>query len=277
MIQTVLTMVLLYLCASTITVQSTPANANEAATQVTHLNDFQVIELRRYTIKPGQGGHFAQYFENYFPEAFQQLGAIALGQFLERDNSDHFVWLRAFHDMDERAKANSAFYYGPVWNEHRSTLNALIDDSDNVLLLRPLDAQRPVTVLPAVDPVTEPGGAIGIAAAIIVPVHAGSAEQFAREAQATFAQFGAAGVREAGLLYSLDAQNNFPQLPIRTDGPFVVWLGVMQDESALKERFLPLEERARRHLEQSQLLSGPVELVILTPTRRSRLRWVTPK
>ncbi|MEO6236441.1 MAG: NIPSNAP family protein [Vicinamibacterales bacterium] len=273
---TFLALVLLCLRASTATAQSTPANANKTATPVTHLNDFQIIELRRYTIKLERRGHFAQYFETYFPEAFQQLGAMALGQFLERDNKDHFLWLRAFRDMDERAKANSAFYYGPVWKEHRSTLNALIDDSDNVLLLRPLDAQRPVTVLPAVDPVTEPGGAGGIAAALIFPVHAGRAEQFAREAQATFAQFEAAGVREAGLLCSLDAQNNFPQLPIRTDGPFVVWLGVMQDERALKDRFLPLEERARRHLEKSQLLSGPVELVVLTPTRRSRLRWVTP-
>jgi NIPSNAP protein len=277
MTPTVLWLVLL-LCvtASTPGLPATAVNAGQVGTPVTPLNDFQFIELRRYTIKPGQRERFAQYFETYFPEAFQQLGALALGQFLERDKRDHFLWLRAFHDMDERAKANSAFYYGPVWKEHRSTLNALIDDSDNVLLLRPLDPQRPVTVLPAVDPVTEPGGATGVAAAIIFPVHAGRAEQFAREAQATFAQFAAAGVREAGLLYSLDAPNNFPQLPIRTDGPFVVWLGVMQDERGLETTFLPLEERARRTLEQSPLVSGPPELVVLTPTRRSRLRWVTP-
>jgi hypothetical protein len=249
--------------------------ADHVATPMTHMNDFQVIELRRYTIKPGQREHFAQYFETYFPEAFQQLGALALGEFLERDNGNHFLWLRAFHDMDERAKANAAFYYGPVWKEHRSTLNALIDDSDNVLLLRPLDPQRPVMVLPAVDPITEPGGAKGIGTAVIFPVRPGGAEQFAREAQATFATFDAAGVREAGLLCSLDAQNNFPQLPIRTDGPFVVWLGIMENERAL-DKFLPLENRARLQLEQSPLLRGPRELVILTPTTRSRLRWKTP-
>ena len=74
--------------------------------------------------------------------------------------------------MDERAKANSSFYYGPVWKEHRSTLNTLIADSDNVLLLRPVSAERPVTVLPAVDPVAEPDGARGIAVAMIYPVQA---------------------------------------------------------------------------------------------------------
>ena len=74
----------------------------------------------------------------YFPEAFQQLGAVAVGQFLERGNDSRFTWLRAFHDMDDRAKVNALFYYGPLWKEHAATLNSLMTDSDNVLLLRPL-------------------------------------------------------------------------------------------------------------------------------------------
>ena len=45
--------------------------------RVKHLNDFQVIEFRRYIVKEGEREHFAEYFERYFPEAFQQLGAIA--------------------------------------------------------------------------------------------------------------------------------------------------------------------------------------------------------
>jgi hypothetical protein len=250
------------------------ASAARASTRDARQHAFEVIELRRYKIKPGQREHFAQYFETYFPEAFQQLGAMAVGQFFEREKKDQFLWLRAFHEMDERAKANSSFYYGPVWKEHRSTLNALIDDSDNVLLLRPVSAGRPVAVLPAVDPVAEPDGARGTAVAMIYPVHAGRAEEFAREAEPTFEQFRAAGVREAGLLCSLDAANNFPQLPIRTDGAFVVWLGVMQDERALTRTFLPLDESSRQRLAESQLLDGPVERVVLTPTKRSRLRWI---
>ena len=78
------------------------------------LTDFQVIEFRRYTIRDGEREHFAQYFESYFPEAFQQLGAVAVGQFLERGNDSRFTWLRAFHNMDDRAKVNALFYYGPL-------------------------------------------------------------------------------------------------------------------------------------------------------------------
>jgi NIPSNAP len=271
---TSLLLLLLWLTVPMSIQQSAPANVSHASASDAHQHEFEVIELRRYTIKPGQREHFAQYFDTYFPEAFQQLGALAVGQFFERDKKDQFLWLRAFHDMDERAKANSSFYYGPVWKEHRSTLNALIDDSDNVLLLRPVTAERPITVLPAVDPVAEPDGARGIAVAMIYPVQKGRAEQFARDAEPTFAQFRAAGVRETGLLCSLDAANNFPQLPIRTDGAFVVWLGIMPDEDALTRTFLPLDESSRQRLAQSHLLNGPVERVVVTPTKRSRLRWI---
>lgn len=83
------------------------------------LRDFQVFEFRRYAIKPGERKQFAQYFEAYFPEAFQQLGAIAAGSFLDRGNETGFTWIRGFHTIDDRAVVNAAFYYGSVWNEHR--------------------------------------------------------------------------------------------------------------------------------------------------------------
>jgi hypothetical protein len=57
--------------------------------------------------------------------------------------------------------ANAAFYYGPVWKEHKKTLNDLMTDSDNVLLLRPLSPERRIDILPAVDPITEANGAQG--------------------------------------------------------------------------------------------------------------------
>jgi hypothetical protein len=59
----------------------------------TPLSDFQVFEFRRYTIKEGEREHFAQYFESYFPEAFQQLGAIAAGSFFEQADPSGFTWI----------------------------------------------------------------------------------------------------------------------------------------------------------------------------------------
>ncbi len=248
------------------------AGANPAMNSVAHLKDFPVVEFRRYTIKDGERRHFAEYFESYFPEAFEQLGAIAFGQFLERNQPARFTWIRGFHSLDDRAAANGAFYDGPLWKEHRTTMNDMIVDSDDVLLLRPLDPARGIPVLPAVDPVREAQGARGVVAAWIFAVEPGEVDAFALRAEPAFSACRAAGAREAGALATLDVPNNFPRLPIRTDGPFLVWLGILEDEGKL-DRLRSIAERSARELSSTGMLRGEPEFVVLEPTRRSRLRW----
>jgi len=239
-----------------------------------HRSEFQVFEFRRYAIKEGEREHFAQYFESYFPEAFQQLGAIAAGSFFERKNQSGFTWIRGFHTIEDRAVANAAFYYGSVWKEHKKTLNDLMTDSDNVMLLRPLSPERGVPILPAVDPVSEASGAQGIVVAQIFAVKANSVEAFAKEAETTFASYQAAGAREAGVLVTLDVTNTFPQLPIRTDGPYLLWMGIFKDNQMLENEFAPVAERSLPSFSETGLLRAAPELVILDPTHRSRLRWL---
>lgn len=239
--------------------------------QARHAPDFGVVEFRRYIIRETQRPRFGAYFDSYFPEAFEQLGAIAFGQFLERGNQ-HFTWLRGFRDMDARATVNSAFYYGPVWRQHKAVMNGLMLDSDDVLLLRPLDAQHGVTVLPTVDPLAESDGAQGIAVAMLFPLEGDTADTFARQARAAFDVWRTCGVREAGLLATLHAANNFPQLPIRTDGSWLVWLGIARDDAML-ERLRLLQQLALPALMATGLLRAAPECVVMDPTRRSRLRW----
>lgn len=269
-----LTKILLLTVSATTFAQTGQNAGNKAVDRVKHMKDFQVIEFRRYTVKEGEREHFAEYFESYFPEAFQQMGAIAFGQFFERKNPVMFTWMRGFKNTDARAVINAGFYYGPLWREHALTMNRLMVDSTNVLLLRPLNPERGVAVLPSVDPVAERKGAQGVVVAQIFAVKANSVDAFAQQAEATFAGYRAAGAREAGVLVTLDTPNNFPQLPVRTDGPYLVWLGVVKDNQALETQFTPLAERSSQSLSATGLLRGAPELVILDPTRRSRLRWL---
>jgi hypothetical protein len=229
---------------------------------------YQVVELRRYTMMEGKRDEFIRYFESYFPEAFQQLGSLFLGHFRERARVEGFTMIRGFRTLDERPIVCSAFYYGALWKEHREKINARLLDFHNVLLLRPLTPERGVLVLPAVDVVNEPEGAKGVLVAQIFAVPEGGVEAFAEQAEPAFAAYRAAGVREAGVLVTLDVPNNFPLHPVRTDGPFLVWLGVMADDPALFERFQALAEEAARSLRCDS------ELVVLDPARRSRLRWL---
>lgn len=248
----------------------------EAATlkQIAHLNDFQVIEFRRYTVKEGERENFARYFESYFPDAFQQLGAICFGQFMERKNPSMFTWIRGFKNNDGRGTVNSAFYYGPLWREHSKVMNDRLLDASNVLRLRPLNPDSQITILPAVDPVAEKNGAQGIVIAQIFQVKADSVETFAQKAGTTFAAYRDAGARQAGVLITFDGTDTFPQLPFRTDGPHLVWLGILQDDQMLETRFLPVVERNLESLSGLGLLRNAPELLILDPTSRSRLRWM---
>lgn len=237
-------------------------------------HDFRVFEFRRYAVVDGTRDKFATYFDAYFPESFEQLGAVAVGQFLERKNPNGFTWIRGFHSLEERAAVNAAFYFGPLWHEHAKTANDLLANSDNVLLLQPLSASREPIVYPAVDPVTEPTGAHGIVVAQIFTVVAGQVDAFARAAESTFATYRAVpGVREEGVLVTLDVKNNFPGLPIRTDVPFVVWLGVVKDEATLDHGLQPVVDRAAPALTATRLLRGEPEWDVMVPTHRSRLRW----
>ncbi|WP_062534936.1 NIPSNAP family protein [Mizugakiibacter sediminis] len=241
---------------------------------VQHLRDFQVVEFRRYTVAAGARARFVRYFDTYFPEAFEQLGAMVFGQFTERGNPDRFTWLRGFHDLNARPIVNAAFYYGPLWKEHRAKVNAILPDSDDVLLLRPLHADGGITVLPAVDPVDEADGAHGIVVAQIFAVRPGDEAAFAQRAEAALARYRGTGVRSAGVLVTLDVPNNFPQLPIRGDGPWLVWLGVVRDQAMLHGGFSAAMDAVERSLAASGLLRGAPERVLMDPTPRSRLRWL---
>jgi hypothetical protein len=238
--------------------------------------DFPVIELRRYTIKDGEREHFATYFDAYSPEAFQQIGAIMFGQFLERGNASTFTWLRGFRDTDARAAINAAFYYGPVWKEPKTTMNDRLVDHTNVLLLRPLAPETRLPVFPAVDAVHEVDTARGVVVAQIFAIKPGAnnVETFAAAAAETFAGYCAAGARPLAVLSTLDVPNNFPQLPFRTDGPHLVWLGMVESNAILDARLSAVASRGAAALERTELLRGSPEWIVLDPTPRSRLRWL---
>src|SRR5579859_1595599 len=96
-----------------------------------------IVELRQYTLHPGQRDVLIDLFDERFVESQEAVGMTVLGQFRDLDDSDRFVWLRGFDDMSRRAQALASFYGGPAWKEHCNEANQTMIDSDNVLLLRP--------------------------------------------------------------------------------------------------------------------------------------------
>lgn len=238
------------------------------------LGRFNVIELRRYPIAPGQRAAFAKYYDDWFPAAFEQVGVLVFGEFFERGQYN-FTWIRGFHTIEDHAIAQAQFYYGPVWREHRGQANKLLPGvDDNVLMLHALNSQTEMPAMPAVDPVKEPNGAQGIVVAEIYAVRKEDMQAFAQRALHAFSRYAASGVRPAGVLVTLDAPNNFPLLPVRTDGPYLVALHILRDEAVLKATFDPLLARTKRELVATGMLQRPPEVLVLDTEHNSRLRWL---
>src|SRR5262249_36445034 len=101
---------------------------------------YPVVELRQYTLRPGQRGVLIDLFDREFVETQETAGMAIVGQFRDLDKPDRFVWIRGFASMPSLAQALASFYGGPVWKAHRAQANATMIDTGNVLLLRPVTA-----------------------------------------------------------------------------------------------------------------------------------------
>ena len=97
----------------------------------------EIVELRRYTLHPGQRDVLIELFDWEFVEPQETTGMRVLGQFRDLGDPDQFVWVRGFPDMATRLAALTAFCGGPAWQANSAAANATMIDVDDVLLLRP--------------------------------------------------------------------------------------------------------------------------------------------
>lgn len=225
-----------------------------------------VVELRQYTLHPGQRDVLIDLFEREFVETQEAVGVTVIGQFRDLDAPDRYVWLRGFSDMNARNAALEAFYFGPVWQAHRNAANATLIDSDNVRLLRPVDARSGFT-LGERAPVGASGPGRGV---VVAGVHALSGPDDplpARFREAFAPRLAAAGLVPGTVLMTEFSANTFPRLPVREGERVLVWLAVTADQDAADAAIA----RASAHPGLEGLLEHPLQLMRLQPTARSRL------
>src|SRR5207237_1848209 len=93
---------------------------------------YPVVELRQYTLRPGQRDVLIDLFDRELVESQEAAGMAIVGQFRDLDDPDRFVWIRGFSSMPSRARALASFYGGAVWTAHRTRAHGTVSDSDNV-------------------------------------------------------------------------------------------------------------------------------------------------
>jgi hypothetical protein len=217
-----------------------------------------VVELRQYTLRPGQRDVLIELFDREFVESQESAGMSIVGQFRDTDRPDRFVWIRGFADMQTRRGALASFYGGPVWKANAAAANATMIDVDDVLLLRPA---LPGSGFGELPPRTEPGTSrpTSIVAVTVCSLPRPADRDVLEQLAAALA---ASEAPPLALFVEEPSPNDFPALPVREGEHVVVWVqrthGDRNDAEPTAARVLP-----------------DVQSVLqlrLEPTPRSRLR-----
>ena len=254
-----------------------PLNAPQAAMLAS-----PVVELRQYTLNPGQRETLIALFDREFIESQEATGVTIIGQFRDLDRPDMFVWLRGFGGMDARKEGLAAFYDGPIWAAHRDAANATMIDSDDVLLLKPawpgagLDLsglQRPIFA--EQENSSEENRLAGIVVIRIHHLRSGAETEFASRFAAEAApMMKAPGARLLAAFVTEHAENSFPRLPVRASEN--VFISVTRYDSAEAhaghEAALAAAPACQAFWQAVQFdLTKPTETLRLSPTSRSLL------
>lgn len=233
-----------------------------------------VLELRQYKIFAGKRDQMIAVFDGKLIEGQEEVGMRVLGQFRDLDDPNRFTWMREFANMETRGKALTDFYTGPVWKAHRGEANPLLEDNDNVLLLRPATPELAIQV-PAVTERAKVGDkptSAGVIVATIYYLWKDPAEGFTQFFTTKLApELTAAGTPVLGGYVTETTPNNFPALPVRQHEKVFVWLTRTQDAGSYDR----LETRLGgtelgRELQDYQ--ERAAQVLRLAPTSRSLLR-----
>lgn len=210
------------------------ATNNGPATDAT-ADNFPIVELRQYTLHPGQRDVLIDLFDREFVETQEAHGMRVLGQFRDLDRPDLFVWLRGFADMASRRRALEAFYGRAVWAAHRDAANATMVDSNNVLLLRPAWPGAASTLPQHARP--RPGAtgtAAGVLDATVFHLHEPASPallDFCRHRMVPTLLRG--GARHTAWYCTEPSTNTFPRLPLREGEQVLLGLALFADAAAL--------------------------------------------
>lgn len=237
-----------------------------------------IVELRQYTMHPGQRDVLIDLFDREFIESQEALGIRVIGQFRDLDRPDYFVWLRGFSDMESRLQALTTFYSGPVWKAHRDAANATMIDSDDVLLLHPA---RPGSGFPAQAreraPIGSPDVAEGLVVATICYLNQPAGSELIDFFDRTVVPVAEeCGTRILASFVTDESPNTFPALPVREGEQVFVWSAMYGDVAEYEESVEALERSVRWKSEVeggwARWMRRAPEVLRLAPTGRSRLR-----
>lgn len=260
-----------------VTILGSAAAASQVDTARVERDCCAIFELRQYTLKPDQRDVLIELFEREFVETQEAVGMRICGQFRDDDHPERFVWIRAFADMKARERGLTSFYGGPTWKAHGKQAVATMIDSDNVLLLHPVDPPGGFNDLAVERP---PIGATAPPSTLVAATIYNLRSDTCRDFPAFFRDQLLPVLRESGIIpratfATEHSPNTYPALPVREGEDVFAWFASF--ETAAK--YAACLDRLSRSPNWAQVsstlathLKSPSQQLRLRPTGRSLLR-----
>jgi hypothetical protein len=218
-----------------------------------------IVELRPYHVHPELRHQLVAVFDQYFVDGQEADGMHIIGQFVDLDRPDRFVWLRGFDTMEQRLQSLTAFYSGPVWKAHSHEANPTMIDVDDVLLLHPAGLWQPSAAPSDTDP-----RIIDIALCPLIEPADPDQLRVLRNALEPVAE----GL--IGVLVTHHAANTFPALPVRDGDEHLVIVHARPPEPTdAPSAWSPLAAIVNA---AALPMRGPITQRRLLPTPNSQLR-----
>jgi hypothetical protein len=93
-----------------------------------------IVEVRTYTLKPGQRDRFIEFFKTTTAPAQRSFGMKVLGPFVDLENPDVFVFLRSFPTLAAREEMKNALYESDLWKKELEGIAMPMIESYSVVL-----------------------------------------------------------------------------------------------------------------------------------------------
>ncbi|HTD99598.1 MAG TPA: hypothetical protein VK668_09925 [Mucilaginibacter sp.] len=229
--------------------------------------NIKVLELRNYILKPGKRDEFINYFEKHFVTSQNILGGYVLGQFSIKGADNRFLWFRGFNDMSTRSVYLPEFYRKSlVWKKFGPGANELLDDNDDVHLLRPLNDINGTNELSKGISTNDFAKHKGIVVIDYYTANEGQLDALIGVYKSK--ALPAAPLNNTTLWVSELTQNDYPSLPVIQDKNLLVVISFYKDEADYQSQS-KLASGNKALQDQIKNLTKNIQTMIVYPTEKS--------
>ena len=84
-----------------------------------------IAQLRIYTVNKGKMEHWLEVFHSELTPLLHEHGIRVESAWVD-EHEEQFIWIRSFHDREDLAAKEAAFYASEWWDANRTKIRSML-------------------------------------------------------------------------------------------------------------------------------------------------------